>query len=186
MLSFCFTFLFSQVKYNLYFIVIFQLYYKLGCSTTGAGIQVLSYKDPYCTERTGGYAPYQLDAGLLQAPFNYCKKCTFNFGTYGSQNQGYYYSKNNKNSFYRHPSPLCGAMWSYKETCNYTCRKNQKKALSGKNSGSTYAYSSGSSSSFSSGFGYNDEYSPMEDFLLWGLSLSGMYFLSFHLCKCLF
>ena len=147
----------------------YQFYYKLGCrESTGKGFQVHTYTDPYCTERSTVYNNY-VDTSTLQVSFDYCKRCeyqSYNKG-YNGYNNGNYYNNNNNNNnnnIYQHSSPLCSAMYNYKESCGYKCRKNSKKTNSGT-----------SGPGFFSNFGSTDYdgYNVIEIVMLWVLSISG-------------
>jgi hypothetical protein len=158
------------------FFLFCQFYYKLGCrESTGKGFQVHAYNDPYCSQRANVYNNY-IDTSVLQVSFDYCKSCVyssyFNNNANGNNNNynnmAYYYGNNNNNNgeYYQHASPLCSAMYNYQEKCGYSCKRNAKKASSGKSS-------SGSGSRFSNFNSYNDSYNPIEIAFLWVLSLMG-------------
>lgn len=144
-------------------------YYKLGCrDSTGKGFKVDVYTDPYCSQKANIYNNY-VDTSALQVSFEYCKKCVYNmYNSYNyngnNQNMNYYpyYMEENDNDFSRHQSPLCSAMYAYKEKCGYSCKKHSKK---------------NGSSSFSTFGTYNEGYNYIEMGAMWVLTLSAIIFL---------
>ncbi len=147
----------------------------------GNGFQVLIYKDPYCSTRANVYNNYY-DTSSLNVNFNYCKKCDYGYhsqyNSYDGNNDGYngrlyyYYHNNNKAEqlFPMHASPLCSAMYAYREDCGFRCRR--KAATVAKSSHSQIASGDGF---FGSIFGSGDEYTGWEIFGISALSLSGKY-----------
>lgn len=140
----------QQFQYNNnYFFV------QIGCrDNTGKGFQIHSYSDQYCTQKLENQN-YNLgiDTSSLMVGFEYCKSCVYT-SQYGNQNNNNangnnYYGGNNyyngNQQAYKHESPLCGAAWNYKETCNRKCKKAAKNGSSSKrgSGGSTEAFTSG-------------------------------------------
>lgn len=165
-----------------------KFYLKLGCrEQNGKGFQILTYKDPYCSERANVYNNYY-DTSSLQMTFDYCKRCEFSWYhhynndydggeynyNYNNQNWGggYYYKNMNKGNemFPMHPSPLCSAMYAYRENCGYGCRRKSNQATHTK-----YGQVTSSNNMFTGLLERGDGYSGFEVFLLWTLSLSGKY-----------
>jgi len=140
---------------------------QIGCRDNGKGFQLKSYSDQYCTEKMASQN-YNLgvDTSSLMVGMDYCKNCVYS-SQYGgnNNNNGNYYNNNNGNNYYAdvvyaHASPLCGAAWNYKETCNRKCKRLAKN---------------GSSSSSSSGS--NSPFSPVGKAFLWMMSFTGFFFL---------
>lgn len=145
---------------------------QVGCRDNGKGFQIHTYSDQYCTERMANQN-YNLgiDTSSLMVGMEYCKNCVYT-SQYGGNNNnnnanGNYYNNNNGNNYYdnaaayAHDSPLCGAAWNYKETCNRKCKRLAKN---------------GSSSSSSSG-GSHSPFSPVGKAFLWMMSFTGFFFL---------
>ena len=87
-------------------------------------------------------------------------------------NYYYYYMDNrDQNEFYRHPSPLCSAMYEYKQKCGYSCKRNSKRK---------------GSAMFSGFGGYNDGYNFLEMAAMWVLTFTGRSLSYFNFLPSLF
>lgn len=120
-----------------------------------------------------------IDVSSLKVNFESCKSCSASSrysqynNNYGNNNQGQQYNYYNQNQNYdQYQTPLCSGAYYYKDNCNGSCRRQAKRAASGKKN----SYGGG---------GYSEGFSPLGKFFLWVLSISGMYYLLIKLEKLL-
>lgn len=140
-----------------------MFYLKLGCrDSSGKGFQINAYDDMYCSNKVSQNYNLGIDISSLKVSFDTCKTCITqsnnqynNNNNNGNNNQEYYYE------YDAYPTPLCSALYNYKETCNGSCKRAAKKATS-----------SSRSSSYS-----GEGFSPLGKFFLWVMSFTAVFFL---------
>ena len=133
------------------------------------------------------YTNNYIDTSTLQVSFDYCRNCQFsyinygNYGNYGNYNGagvygygngggggggggGYNYNYNyNAGEMTLHQSPLCSALYAYKEKCGHSCKKNAKKASKSSSYSGSSRYSSYSAPSVASSSNTGSSFSSYDD-----------------------
>jgi len=144
---------------------------QVGCrDNSGLGFQLHTYTDQYCNERsTSQNYNLGIDVSSLMVAFEYCKDCVVssNNGNYNNGNYnnggGNYYNAYQDQEWVKHESPLCGAAWNYKESCNRSCKRAAKGSSSSKSS--------------SGGDFFGEPFSGIGKFFLWVMGSTAVFFL---------
>lgn len=147
-----------------------MFYVKLGCrGSTGRGFQINTYSDAYCTQKSSTNYNLGIDVSSLRVSFEVCKTCVMqsrysNYnGNNNNANANQYNAYYGNQNMFDYETPYCSGVYEYKSNCNGSCKRQAKKAASGKSSGG--------------GGSYSDGFSPVGKFFLWVLSLSAIFFL---------